>query len=150
MIVEIRGNGKVETVTTQVHESLFCKWTQTLSPRALEDIRDTLNEFINGEGRDEIIISSQICGGDWDWTLTPYQPIYESVGRDWEAARFFLGLIVWRVLMDRPETWALERYPRLMGDVIDLTYFRVSVKLYNPEANAHSAELLAHMKNMTC
>jgi hypothetical protein len=112
----------MEPVTSQVHESVFCKWTQALPPTTLQDIRDTLNEFIN-DG--DILTSWKIRGEDW--TQTPYQLIYESVGRDWEAARFFLGLIIWRVMMDRPETWVLKRYPRRMYDVIDLTYFRVSI-----------------------
>ena len=86
-----------------------------------------MNEHINSEGHGEIVTSGWVKGAEW--TQTPYETIYESVGRDWEATRFFLGLIVWRVMMDRPDTWVLERYPRQMNDVIDLTYFRVSTNL---------------------
>src|SRR5580700_5984328 len=125
MLVKIRGNGSLEAITTQAHEPVLRNWTQGLPPTALQDVCEAVNEHINCEGRGEIVTSGWMKGAEW--TQPPYQPIYESVGRDWEAARLFLGLIVWRVMMDRPETWVLERYPRQMYDISDLTYFRVSV-----------------------
>ena len=125
MIVVIRKTGKVEPVTEQTHDWQFRNWTLGLSPIAFQGICDAVNEYINREGREEIITSSGIPGSDWN--STPYQPIYEAVGRDWGMARFFFGLIVWRVMMDRPETWALWHYPRHHNDIPALTYFRVSV-----------------------
>ena len=68
---------------------------------------------------------------EWDTSAkrrsTPYRPIYEAVGRDWETACFVFGLIVFRVMMDRPETWAFGRSPRKMDEVTGLTYFRITV-----------------------
>jgi hypothetical protein len=84
---------------------------------------DALDEHIDTQGGGEIITSSWIPGSDW--TDTPYQPIYEAVGQDWELARFFFGLVVWNVMMNRPETWSFGRYPKNDGDVIGMTYFRV-------------------------
>jgi hypothetical protein len=94
-----------------------------LSPTDFIAIRVALNEYIDQQGRGEIATSSWIPGQDW--TLTPYQPIYEAVGRDWEMARFFFGLIVWNVFLNRPETWSFGRYPKSQGETIGLTYFRV-------------------------
>jgi hypothetical protein len=127
MLVTIRGDGRVEPISTQTQESLFYNWTLGLPSTTVQEICDAVNHHINREGHGEIVTSGWVKGAEW--TQTPYETIYESVGRDWEAARFFLGLIVWRVMMDRPETWVLMRYPRRMDDVIDLTYFRVSVNL---------------------
>jgi hypothetical protein len=62
-----------------------------------------------------------------DWTDTPFEPIYVAVGEDWEMARFFYGLIVWNVMMNRSETWSFGRYPKNDGDVIGMTYFRVAI-----------------------
>ncbi len=125
MLIKIRGNGKVEPVTTQPHECIFHNWTQSLSPTEFQGICDTLNDFLNHKGSGEIVTSR--CLKDPDWTHTPYLLIYESVGRNSEMASFLFSLIVWRVMMNRPETWALGRYPRQMVDVISLTYFRVSI-----------------------
>jgi len=127
MLVTIRGDGRVEPVSTQTHESVFRNWTQALSLRAFQGICNAVNEYINREGHGEIVTSRWFKSVEW--TQTPYQPIYEAVGRNWEAARLFLGLIVWRVMMDGPETWVLKRHPRQMYDVIDLTYFRLPVRL---------------------
>jgi len=52
--------------------------------------------------------------------------------KNWQSARFFYGLIVWRVMMDRPEVWSFGRYPKNPGEIIGLTYFRVHL----PAANA--------------
>ena len=123
--MKIRGNGSLEAITTQAHEPVLRNWTQGLPPTALQDVCEAVNEHINREGRGEIITSRWMKGAEW--TQPPYRPIYESVGRDWKMASFFLGLIVWRVMMDRPEAWVCKRYPRQMCDFIDLTYFRVSV-----------------------
>ncbi len=125
MIVKIGKNGKLVPASTQTHESVLRNWTQGLPSTTVQGICNAVNEYINREGHGEIFTSGWIKGAEW--SQTPYQPIYEFVGRDWEAARFFLGLIVWRVMMDRPEAWVLERYPRRMVDVIDLTYFQVSI-----------------------
>jgi hypothetical protein len=127
MILKIRGNGRIEPVNTQPHESVFRNWIQFLPSTAFQGICNAVNEYINREGHGEIVTSRWFNSSEW--TQTAYQPIYEAVGQNWEAARLFLGLIVWRVMMDRKETWVLKRYPRKMSDVIDLTYFRIPVNL---------------------
>jgi hypothetical protein len=123
MLVAIRENGNVEPIMNQTHEKHFSQWMRNLQTDDFQHICEALNTYIDREGQGEIVTSSWIPGADW--THTPYQPIYESVGEDWQTARFFYGLILWRVKMDRSETWAFGRYPRQAGDVIGLTYFRV-------------------------
>jgi hypothetical protein len=123
MLVRIRDNGKVEPITLQVHDELFREWMTHLAPADFENVCEALNEYTDNQGRGEIATSSWIPGADW--TPTPYQPIYEAVGRDWDLARFFFGLIVWHVFLNRPETWSFGRYPKTPGEPIGLTYFRV-------------------------
>jgi hypothetical protein len=125
MLAAIKDNGTVERISKQPHERQFRQWMRNLAPADFQRSKDALNEYINTTGRGEIITTSWIPGSDW--TGTPYQPIYEAVGEDWEMARFFFGLIVWNVMMDRPEPWSFGRYPRHEGEIIGLTYFRVSL-----------------------
>jgi hypothetical protein len=126
MLVTIQADGKIEPVTTQTHDRQYRNLTQVLSPTEFQDICDALNEYINRHERwDEIVTASWIPVANW--IHAPYRSIYEAVGRDWERACFFFGLIVWRVMMDRAETWAFGCCPRKMDEVIGLTYFRVSV-----------------------
>ena len=121
MLVTIK-NGEPVQVTNQAHGWWFCQWMQFMDPVDFQRIEDTLNHHINTVGSSEIITSSWIPGANWD--DTPYEPIWWAV-RDWGLARFFFGLIVWNVMMNRPELWSFGRYPKREGDIIGMTYFRV-------------------------
>lgn len=123
MLIRINDDGSVEAITDQIHERSFQQWMRNMDPADFQRISDTLNEHINTTGKGEIITSSWIPGADW--TGTPYEPIYFAAGQDWQSARFFYGLIVWRVMMDRPEVWSFGRYPQNPGQIIGLTYFRL-------------------------
>jgi hypothetical protein len=123
MLVRITEGGLLEPITAQVHDRNFRQWMRQMTPDDFQRVTDALNEHINTTGRGEIITTSWIPGSDW--TDTPYEPIYFAAGEDWQSARFFFGLIVWRVMMDRPEIWSFGRYPRNPGEIIGLTYFRL-------------------------
>src|SRR5437879_12052972 len=101
MLVRIDEGGSLEPITSQVHDWWFRQWMANMDPADFRRIVETLNEHINTSGRGEIITTSWIPGADW--TGTPYEPIYVAAGEDWQSARFFYGLIVWRVMMGRPE-----------------------------------------------
>jgi len=125
MLVTIKNDGSIEPITTQAREDHFRQWMRHLPSVQFDRICVALNEHVEQQGKREIVTSSWIPGSDWNGTA--YLPIYQAVGEDEDMARFFFGLIVWRVMMDRPETWTFGRYPRKEGDVIGLTYFRVDL-----------------------
>jgi hypothetical protein len=125
MLVRIKNNSSVDAISTQARDEHFRQWMRQLPAYRFDQICDALNEYIEHQGNGEIVTSSWIPGSDWN--RTPYLPIYEAVGEDEDLARLFFGLIVWRVMMDRPETWAFGRYPRKEGDVIGLTYFKAQL-----------------------
>ena len=125
MLVAIKDNGTVEPITSQTHESEFRQWSRNLPSADFQNICVALNEYVDTQGRGEIATSSWIPGADW--TGTPYEPIYHAVGDSWEMARFFFGLIVWNVFLNRSETWSFGRYPRNPGETIGMTYFRVEI-----------------------
>lgn len=123
MLVAINDNGKVEAITAQTREPEFREWMGQLAPSDFDRICGALNEHIEDEGFGEIAPSRWTPGTDW--AGTPYGPIYDAVGRDSEAARRFFGLILWNVLLRRPETWSFGRYPRDSGPAGGRTYYRV-------------------------
>jgi hypothetical protein len=125
VLVAIKNSGRVEPITRQTREFEFNHWMRRLAPADFDRICDALNQYIDTQGGGEIITSSWIPGADW--TGTPFEPIYVAVGEDWEMARFFYGLIVWNVMMNRSETWSFGRYPKNDGDVIGMTYFRIEI-----------------------
>jgi hypothetical protein len=125
MLIAIGKDGSMKAITTQVHDRDFRRWMKHLRPAQFQNVCDALNEHIDQEGRGEIATSSWIPGANW--TDTPYQPIYEAVDQSWDIARFFFGLILWNVFLNRPETWSFGRYPKNESQVIGLTYFRVHI-----------------------
>lgn len=99
-------------------------WRRLISDDDFETIVDALNEYAD-EHRS--FVSSHIPGADWRGK--PYQAIYEALKNKSETApRFMFGLIVWKVMMDRPDAWVFMRAEKNMGggneDVQGLTYFR--------------------------
>ena len=87
-------------------------------------IFDELNKRIIGK---EIQTTSWIPGSDWSGTV--WEPIYTKacLGNEEDSGLCF-GLLVWVVMMRRPETWAFGRYAKDGIPVRDLTYFQVQVK----------------------
>ena len=122
MIVRIQNRAAVR-VTRQVHERRFRQLMRNLTPVAFQRISDAVNDFIDTKGRGEVVTSSWIPGANWNGT--PYEPIHLAVGGNWHMARLFFGLIVWSVVMQRPETWSFGRYPKRQGDIIGMTYFQI-------------------------
>lgn len=103
------------------HRPEFDLWRSRLSREQYAAICQELNRQIdNGE----IHTSSWMPGPDW--RDTPFQPIYDVAceGNEEHSAKFF-GLILWAVMMERPETWGFGRYEKDGIPIRGLTYFRL-------------------------
>ena len=112
------GRRQIEEIP---HREDFELWTRRLSNEQLQAIRDDLNRRVGGG---EVHTSSWIPGSDW--TDTVFQPIYEiASGYDPIAAARCFGLILWHVMMIRPENWSFGRYEKDGVPIEGLTYFRI-------------------------
>lgn len=104
------------------HAQEYAKWRRLISVGDLQLMADALNAYADAH---EVFVSGHIPGSDWRGT--PYQPIYEALKNVSESApRFMFGLIVWQVMMDRPDGWVFMRSERERSndDPQGLTYFR--------------------------
>jgi len=103
------------------HERNFRIWRSRLSDPEYQAIVIELNSRISGN---EVQTSSWIPGSDWSGTV--WEPIYTKAcqGNETESGLCF-GLIVWVVMMERPEAWAFGRYEKDGIPIRGLTYFRV-------------------------
>ena len=73
---------------------------------------------------DEIHTAGWMPGSDW--TDTPFQPIYEKAAQQsFDAAARCFGLMVWEVMMERPERWTSGRFEKDGEPIGSRTYFRV-------------------------
>jgi len=96
-------------------------WKSRLSDDQYQAIVDELNDIIDGG---DVHTSSWIPGAEWKKTV--FLPIYEKAcGRDEELAAKFFGLILWVVMMDRPEEWACDRHEKDGVPIRGLTYFKL-------------------------
>lgn len=103
------------------HRHDYDIWRRRLTDQEYNAIVEELNQRIE---TDEVHTSSWIPGADW--THTVFQPIYEKACmRDVDAAAKFFGLILWEVMMNRPEEWSFGRYEKDSIPIEGLTYFRV-------------------------
>lgn len=105
------------------HENEFSVWRGRLSDLEYQTIVEELNRRIEGT---EIQTSSWIPGSDW--TGTVFDPIYRKAClNDIIDSGLCFGLIVWVVMMERPETWAFGRYEKDGIPIRGLTYFQVTL-----------------------
>ena len=104
------------------HADAYRIYRDRLTGAQYQAITDHLNERIDGG---EVHTSSWLPGSDW--TGTVFQPIYDDAcRRDQQAAARCFGLILWDVMMQRPEAWAFGRYEANGAPIEGLTYFRIA------------------------
>jgi hypothetical protein len=94
-----------------------------MSQAELKAIKAWLNARISTH---DIHTSSWIPGSDW--TGTVFLPIWEKacLKNVSEAAKCF-GLILWEVMMERPEAWSFGRYKLNEVPIEGMTYFRIEL-----------------------
>lgn len=104
------------------HRREYELWRSMVPSKQFQEICDHLDSLVAGN---EIHTSSWIPGSDWTGTI--YQPLYDALQDERQAAMFF-GLILWDVIMRRPDVWAFGRYEKNGIPIEGMTYF----KLENP------------------
>ncbi|HVB85655.1 MAG TPA: hypothetical protein VNK23_03195 [Candidatus Dormibacteraeota bacterium] len=72
----------------------------------------------------EVYTSSWIPGSDWSGG--PFQPIFDTAcGASFDGSAKFFGILLWKVMMDRPEAWGFGRYEKDGIPIEGTTYFRL-------------------------
>jgi len=121
MLYAIDGNGNVKRIDHIPYAKDYQQWKSKLTPDEYQSIEDAINDLIDG---DEIHTSSWMPGSDW--TGTAFMPIYDKAcKRDTTAAGLFFGLIVYKVVMERPDKWSFGRYEKDGIPIKGMTYFRI-------------------------
>ena len=115
--------------TRREMRSVPYKETYDLTERMSADDFDAICAKLNSMIDRDLEKGRDIQTAGWmpgkDWTGTPFQPIYEKSARRNQglAARIF-GLIVWKVFMDREETWLTGRFEKDGKPIRSRTYFQ--------------------------
>lgn len=118
MLWDVQEDREIKTIP---HKQNYDVWISRLTGQEMQDIKATLNEMINGT---EIRTSSWMPGADWNGT--PFQAIYEKAAqRNPSVAAKCFGLMLWEVIMERPEKWAFGRYEKDGVPIEGMTYFQL-------------------------
>lgn len=103
------------------YEKEFKVWRGRLSDTDYQRVEQAISDAI---GDNEVSTAGWIPGHDW--TGTPYEPLYDACGRNSDQAGRFFGLIVFKLLMERPDrVWGFGRYEKDGVPITSMTYFVV-------------------------
>lgn len=120
MIISI-DTGKIKTVIP--HSRDYKRWRKNISDVDYDSIVDALNLKID---EDEIHTAGWMPGHNWIGTV--FEPIYYACKQNKIQAALFFGLIVYKVFMDRTDSWACGKFQLNGKEIKSLTYFRVKKK----------------------
>jgi hypothetical protein len=119
--IESDGPKKISKIP---HETDFydpCR--ARLTREQFQTMYDALFQRIDPTAQ-EVYTSSWIPGRNWEGT--PFQPIFDAAcGMSVEAAAKFFGILLWQVVIDRPEAWGFGRYEKDGTPIEGMTYFRL-------------------------
>lgn len=108
-------------ITTVPHEKEFKTWVSRLSTSEIQAIKDELNSRIDNN---EVHTSSWMPGRNWGGTV--FNPIWETAcKKNFESAAKCFGLILWQVMMERPDYWSFGRYKLRDVPIEGMTYFKI-------------------------
>jgi hypothetical protein len=119
MLIDVETRRQITNVP---HDREFQILRKRLTPEEFRAAVGRINELIDDAGA-EIATAGWLPGHDW--TGTPFEPIYtKGTGRNYGMAARLFGLLVWYVVMQRPERWASGRDEK-NKDIGSRTYFRI-------------------------
>ncbi|GGG05423.1 hypothetical protein [Paenibacillus abyssi] len=121
MILSVESGKEINCVPHRTEYEKWLKKLQKFDNTAYDQVRKVLNNIAD---LNEVITSSWIPGHDWHGTV--YQPLYYALGYDDISAAKFYGLILFEVILHRPETWGFGRYSKDGRPIKGMTYFRLS------------------------
>jgi len=99
----------------------FNVWRANLPDSDYEAVVEAINEYVDAVPSDKPFVSSFIPGHNWEGTV--YEPLDRACGRSREQSGWFFGLIVWQVMINRPDEWYFKISDK-EGDVLGTTYWR--------------------------
>jgi hypothetical protein len=120
VLYKILGNKEIK-VSKLPYETEYNKRKKFIKQEEFDSIIEELNNRIDGG---EVHTSSWIPGSNWYGTI--FEPLYHACGGDEKEAAKFFGQILYRVMMDRDEHWAYDRFERNGVPIKGLTYFRIN------------------------
>ena len=113
----------MQAVTSIPHQREYSTWKSRVSDAEVEAIAAALNRLID---KCPVQTSSWMPGSDWRGTV--FEPIWSKACQyNVDTAAMCFGLMLWEVMMSRPDTWSFGRYSLKDVPIKGLTYFRIQI-----------------------
>ena len=123
MLYAIDGD-KISRINHIPHQDVYNTLKSRLYVGEIRAIEKELNKRITGK---EVNTSTFLPGHNWFGTV--FEPLYIKACRhNREVSAKFFGVIVWKILMERKDSWAFERYKINKRAIKGMTYFRINIK----------------------
>ena len=100
----------------------FRVWRSNLADEDYERVVEAINEYVDAVPLNRPFVSSHIPGRNWEGSI--YEPLYLACGQSEEQSGWFFGLIVWQVMIDRPEAWMFKLADKEGEGVLGTTYWQ--------------------------
>ena len=114
-------DNKLTPVASVPHHQAYLVWRNRLSSEQHRQIMEKLNSMIDS---DEVHTSSWMPGHNWGGTV--FEPIWETAClRNEEAAAKCFGIMLWEVMMARPEDWSFGKFEKDNVQIEGMTYFKI-------------------------
>lgn len=109
-------------ITSIPHKGDYDRWMKCLDPNDYKKIEAELNQYIKDKiEKNEPITSGWITGPDWDGTV--FEPIYTACKGNQIQAGYFFGLILFEIMINRPEKWCCGKFSVDGREIGSTTYF---------------------------
>ncbi len=131
-LAKLTETGEVQAARAWARPEAYETWLPLLPSASYQDIVAAMNRAI--DDRDVVRANYIVCRpGHGDEWFEVYDPVYEAMGRSYDMARKFIGLILWEVMWNRDEQWYFQKIDKtivneqnLVEDVHVMEYFRAA------------------------
>ena len=118
MLTSIDG----KTYTELPHKNEYDRWMRNIKATDYQRVEDELNRII-----DEKVAAGEPVTTGWIVPTildgTPFIALYEACNKCETHTGLFLGLIVFDIMMHRPEQWYFGRFTYNGKEISSMTYF---------------------------
>jgi hypothetical protein len=131
-LAKLTGTGEVQAIRSWARPDVYEVWLGYLGQAEYQAIFKAMNQAVVSRNvvRANYIVCRPGHGDEW---FDEYAPVYEAMGRSYDMARKFIGLILWEVMWNRQEQWYFQKIDKtiineqnLVEDVQVMEYFRAA------------------------
>jgi hypothetical protein len=128
-LAKFTNTGELKPVTKRPYPEVYRTWLAALGPGERDNIVRAMNERI--DRMDVVRAQYVVCSGPDEW-YEEYRPVSNAMNDDREFTGKFIGLILWHVMLARPDEWGFHKIDKtsiteddILEEIEVMEYFRI-------------------------